>query len=265
MVVECANQRNFGSLSKSKQVKQVGKRVLSDNKGHLQANFCDEKGRPFSGEWHENRWKIQEALSFYKVLLVNRKLLEQHSQKHGKIQKKQQYSGLRHHMRVARVLESMGKWVNTCKQKGDVSGVKVGDEFLWRGELIIVGLHHEFQRGIDYMKLINGKILATSIVDSGRYENDTGITSDKFVYCGEGENPDIGGGKILKDQKLLGGNLALKNSMDDKVPIRVIRRRFNNNDCAYKFVYDGLYRVTGYWTEKGKSGKDVYKFSMRKC
>ncbi|XP_022762091.1 YDG domain-containing protein At5g47160-like [Durio zibethinus] len=158
-------------------------------------------------------------------------------------------------MRAARVLESLGKSVNTSKQIGHVSGIEVGDEFLWRGELSIVGLHHGFQRGIDCMKLINDKIMATSIVDSGRYENAVGITSDKLIYCGEGENPDIGGRKKPNDQKLVGGNLALKNSMDDKMPVRVIHRvirRFNNNYCGYKFVYDGLYRVTEFWKEKGK-------------
>ncbi|XWS55226.1 hypothetical protein CRYUN_Cryun10bG0156800 [Craigia yunnanensis] len=254
---------NSGSLSRSKQAKQVAKKVLSD-KGHSQANFCADKEMPYTAEWYASHLEIKELLSFYRKLLVNRKLLDQLSQECGKSPDRRQYSGLGVHIRVARVLESLGKCVNTIKQIGHVSGIKVGDEFLWRGELSIVGLHHEFQRGIDCLKLINGKIMATSIVDSGRYENVVGITSSKLVYSGEGENPNLSGGKKPKDQKLVGGNLALKNSMDEKIPVRVIRRRFNNNDCSYKFVYDGLYRVTEFWKEKGEFGKYVYKFSLRK-
>ncbi|XP_022762240.1 histone-lysine N-methyltransferase, H3 lysine-9 specific SUVH5-like [Durio zibethinus] len=253
---------NVGSSSKFKQAKEVGKRVLSD-KGNSRTTSPADKERPFTAEWYASSRRIKEALSFYRKLLGNRKLLDELSQECGKNPERWQNSGLRVHMRVASVLESLGKWVNTSKQIGHVSGIKVGDYFLWRGELVIVGLHYEFQKGIDCMKLINGKTVATSIVDSGRYENAVGITCDKLIYCGEGENPDIGGRKKPKDQKLVGGNLALKNSMDDKMPVRVIRR-FNNNDRGYKFVYDGLYRVTEFWKERGKFGKYVYKFSLRK-
>ncbi|XVF00712.1 hypothetical protein REPUB_Repub04eG0025100 [Reevesia pubescens] len=228
------------------------KRVMSE-KGHSQA-----KKRSFTEE-------IKKVVSFYRVLLDDRKLLEKLCQEHGMRPDERKYSGLRVHMRVARVLKCLGKWVNTNRQIGDISGIKVGDEFLWRGELCIVGLHHEFQRGIDCMKLFNGKIVAISIVDSGRYENVAGITSGQLVYCGEGENLNLGRGKKPKDQKLVGGNLALKNSMDYKMPIRVIRR-FNNIDSgsSYKFVYDGLYRVTKFWKESGKFGTYVYKFSLIK-
>ncbi|XWS40326.1 hypothetical protein CRYUN_Cryun18bG0131100 [Craigia yunnanensis] len=261
MVVVRPKARNGGSLSRSKQAKQVGKKVLSD-KGYPQATLCAAKERSFTAEWYASRREIKAVLSFYRLLLVNRKLLDQLSQKHGKTPERRQYSGLIVHMRVARVLESLGKCVNTSKQFGHVSGIKVGDEFLWRGELSIVGLHHEFQRGIDCMKLINGKIMATSIVDSGRYKNVMGITADKLVYCGEGENPTIGKDKKPKDQKLVGGNLALKNNMDEKMPVRVIRRI--NNDHGYKFIYEGLYRVVEFWKVRGEFDKLIYKFSLKK-
>ncbi|OMO88321.1 SRA-YDG domain-containing protein [Corchorus capsularis] len=182
-------------------------------------------------------------------------------------------------MRAARVLEQLGKWVNTTKEIGHVSGVKVGDEFHWRCELSIAGLHRDFQKGIVYMKLINGQSLATSIVDSGRYDNVEGNTPNTFTYCGQGENPNFG--RKPKDQKLVGGNLALKNSFVSKMPVRVIRKVYNFDDskrdsesmaagsegnvCGYKFVYDGLYQVTKYWPErKGASGAKVYRFLLKK-
>ena len=259
MVAVRPKPRNCGSFSRSKQAKQIGKKVLSD-KAYPQATLCAAKERPFTAEWYASRREIKDVVSFYRLLLVNRKLLDQLSQKLGKSAERRQYSGLIVHMRVARVIESLGKCVNTSKQIGHVSGIKVGDEFLWRGELSVVGLHHEFQRGIDCMKLINGKIMATSIVDSGRYKNVMG--SDKLVYCGEGENPTLGRGKKPKDQKLAGGNLALKTNMDEKMPVRVIRRI--NNDDGYKFIYEGLYCVDGYWKVRGEFDKLIYKFSLKK-
>lgn len=235
--------------------KQVSKKMASDHKGDSKANDPS-----FTAEWFAVRREIMEVLSFYRGLLVNRKLLEQlEDGKCPEAERRTQYSGLRFHMRVARVLKSLGKWVDTGKQIGHVPGIKVGDEFLWRGELSLVGLHHEYQKGIACVKSITGKIMASSIVESGRYGNIVWINSDKLVYCGEG--------KKAKDQKLVGGNLALKNSMDEKMPVRVIRRFKDydiNNGYNYKFVYLGLYRVTEYWKEKGQFGACVFKFSLRK-
>ncbi|KAK6254026.1 hypothetical protein QUC31_015746 [Theobroma cacao] len=259
-----------GFSSKRKQAKQDGK--------NPRAVVCADNEGPFTAEWYASRRKIEETLRFYRELLVNRKLFDELSQEPEKSSDGKKYSGIGVHMRAARVLESSGGWVNTSKQIGHVSGIKVGDDFRWRGELSIVGLHHEFQKGIDYMKLINGKTLATSIVDSGRYENGVGITSDVLIYCGEGENPNLSRVRKPKDQKLVGGNLALKNSMDSKTPVRVIRRLTDidtskesttvgaakGNDIGYKFVYDGLYRVTGFWKERGKFGRYVYKFSLKR-
>ncbi|KAK8530073.1 hypothetical protein V6N13_102953 [Hibiscus sabdariffa] len=255
---------NGGSSSKFNPPKEANTRATSHRN-----LFRDDRDRPFTAQWQGARRNTMKSLRFYRELLVNRKLLDKLSQEHGNSSESGRNWGLKVHMRAAKVVESSDKyWVNTGKQIGPISGINVGDEFYWRGELIIVGLHRDFQRGIDYMKLVNGKTLATSIVDSGRYENVEGVSSDMMVYCGEGENPNFSCGRKPKDQKLARGNLALKNSMDEKMPVRVIRRAYNDGveyGCDYKFVYGGLYLVTEYWKEKGKFGTDVYKFLLRKC
>ena len=63
------------------------------------------------------------------------------------------------------------KWVNTAKRLGPVPGVEVGDRFQYRTELYIVGLHLQFQKGIDYMKE-DGVLIATSIVATEKYSNE---------------------------------------------------------------------------------------------
>ncbi|EOY22744.1 SU(VAR)3-9 [Theobroma cacao] len=156
------------------------------------------------------------------------------------------------------------KWINMHKRLGPIPGVKVGDYFSWRAELNIIGLHRQHMCGIDYMEL-DGRILATSIVDSGRYDNVVESNDEQefpnvLIYSGQGENLKFRSRKLVNDQKLEGGNLALKNSAETKTPIRVIRKFCFKGasskivDC--KYVYDGLYFVDGYREEKASSGAE---------
>ncbi|KAK8522313.1 hypothetical protein V6N13_115289 [Hibiscus sabdariffa] len=258
-------------FSKSNQAIHVGKRVQ-----HVQGQFhetCSKKVTTFTPEWYAIRRNIDEALRCYRRLRLVKEIRDKVSNIHGLSPERGKCSGLALHKRVGRLLKSLGKWVNTTKQIGCVAGIEIGDEFHWRGELCIVGLHNDFQRGIDCIASLNGRIWATSIVDSGRYDSTTStstgrrVSPNEFTYCGEGENHIFGGGKKkLKDQKLVGGNLALMNNMVDRKPVRVIRKYNhigNANDSGYKFVYEGLYRVTKYWKEiRGDSGTYVYKFKL---
>ncbi|CAN8255267.1 unnamed protein product [Cochlearia groenlandica] len=65
---------------------------------------------------------------------------------------------------------------------GQVLGVEVGDEFIYRMELNILGVHRPSQAGIDYMKDDKGKILATSVVASGCYKDKEVDDSDVIIY-----------------------------------------------------------------------------------
>jgi euchromatic histone-lysine N-methyltransferase len=51
----------------------------------------------------------------------------------------------------------------------EVDGVEVGDEFLFRVELAIVGLHNPLRAGIATTRDKYGEIIAISIVASGGY------------------------------------------------------------------------------------------------
>ncbi|MFQ6622929.1 hypothetical protein Gotur_002876 [Gossypium turneri] len=258
-----------GPLYKSKQARHVVGKVVRHVKVHPRG-ICSNQQTAFTPEWYERRSAIKEALRCYRRLLSDKDYRESISKDHGMGLERGKPSGIGQHMRLAKLVRCLGKWVNTAKQIGCVAGIEVGDGFHWRGELCIVGLHSEFQKGIDCITSLNGsKIWATSIVDSGRYDSCTRkVSSDEFTYCGEGENPSFCGFKKLKDQKLVGGNRALMNNMIDRKPVRVIRR-FDNigntNESGYKFVYEGLYQVNRCWKEiRMDSGKYVYKFNLVK-
>ena len=165
-------------------------------------------------------------------------------------------------MVAALTLKGQQNWVNTTKQLGHVPGIEVGSTFRYRVELAIVGLHSHFQNGIDYMQK-DGKVLAISVVDSGRYAN-AKESSDVLIYSGQGGSPMVGHDKQPEDQKLERGNLALKNSFGAKTPVRVTRGFQAINTTSNGYTYDGLYFVDKYWQERGQFGTLVYKFKLKR-
>lgn len=152
---------------------------------------------------------------------------------------------------------------------GEVPGVEIGDEFLYRVELAIVGLHRPYQGGIDTTKDITDILVAISIVASGGYP-DKLSSSGEVIYTGSGGKP--AGKKESEDQKLERGNLALKNCIKTKTPVRVIHgfKGQNKEECSHSkarevstFTYDGLYHVVDCWQE-GLPGSRVFKYRLQR-
>ncbi|KAL7219709.1 hypothetical protein ACSBR2_012717 [Camellia fascicularis] len=180
--------------------------------------------------------------------------------------KKQGYLSRRPDLKAAQIIRAKGKEVNTGKQIiGSVPGVDVDDEFQYRVELALVGIHRLYQAGIDYMKH-GGMIIATSIVASGGYADDLD-NPDVLIYSGHGGNITGRKKQQPKGQKLERGNLALKNSISAKNPVRVIHgskeTKLSTLDARAKIVltytYDGLYTVERYMHDVGPhGGKELF-------
>ncbi|XP_004511737.1 histone-lysine N-methyltransferase, H3 lysine-9 specific SUVH3 [Cicer arietinum] len=210
----------------------------------------------FSGHVNDSvtRNKVRQTLRLFQA--VSRKLLQEVEAKSSERERK------RIDLQAAKILKENGNYVNTGKQLlGPVPGVEVGDEFQYRVELNMIGLHRQTQGGIDYLKH-NGKILATSIVASGGYADELD-NSDVLIYTGQGGNV-MTTGKEPEDQKLERGNLALKNSSEEKNPVRVIRGSESMDGKSKTYVYDGLYLVESHWQDMGPHGKLVYRFRLRR-
>ncbi|XP_066327193.1 uncharacterized protein [Miscanthus floridulus] len=147
---------------------------------------------------------------------------------------------------------------------GNIPGVEVGDEFHFRIELSIVGLHRQYQGGIDISK-VNGVPVAISVVASRGYPDELS-SSGELIYTGSGGK--AGGNKDGGDQKLERGNLALKNCIETKTPVRVIhgfkgRSRSEVGKQTSTFTYDGLYEVVECWQEGPKGGM-VIKYKLQR-
>ncbi|WJX55107.1 [histone H3]-lysine(4) N-trimethyltransferase [Trifolium repens] len=212
----------------------------------------------FSGRENDSmaRNKVRNALRLFQA--VSRKLLQEAEAKAKSNEKERR----RFDLQAAKILKEKGNYVNEGEKiMGAVPGVEVGDEFQYRIELNIIGLHRQIQGGIDYMKHKN-KMLATSIVASGGYSDELDNT-DVLIYTGQGGNV-MSSDKDPEDQKLERGNLALKNSSEEKNPVRVIRGSESMDGKSRIYVYDGLYLVESCWQEMGTHGKLVYKFRLQR-
>ncbi|CAN0915987.1 YDG domain-containing protein At5g47150 [Linum grandiflorum] len=165
------------------------------------------------------------------------------------------------HSAAAQKLKRMGRWVNKEPRVGHVPGIEIGDAFRSRAEMVVIGLHREFIRGIDTINK-GGDLLAACVAATDRYLDNDMELKDTLWYSGEGGNPNVSQGVAVQDQKLEGGNYALWNSMKKKAPVRVIRKKFVLRQPRY--VYDGLYLVMDFTESKGVKGNLVFKFRLMK-
>ncbi|KAL2642100.1 hypothetical protein R1flu_009687 [Riccia fluitans] len=182
---------------------------------------------------------------------------------------------------------------------GEIEGIEVGRRFSSRGEVSVIGLHRELQKGINVVVMKDSAhdlqtTIGTSIVFGlgDKYpDNKIGLgENDVSIYSGEGGRPSkkkrdrnkdrnakgLDESPRYTDQKLTGGNLALVNSFKLKIPIRVIKglhkgsgirkgirkglRKGLHNSDNKKYVYDGLYQIIDVQYQRGVHGNNVYKF-----
>lgn len=141
---------------------------------------------------------------------------------------------------------------------GEVPGVAVGATFANRRVLAQAGVHRHTMMGISW----STGMPAESVVISGGYEDDQDW-GDVILYTGMGGSNS---GTQVKDQTLTAGNMALMKSLELRTPVRVVR----GAKAAGPFApdrglrYEGLFRVTDAFFERGRSGCRVWRFVLTK-
>ncbi|KAK8949500.1 Histone-lysine N-methyltransferase, H3 lysine-9 specific SUVH5 [Platanthera zijinensis] len=162
---------------------------------------------------------------------------------------------------AADILKAHGHWPHPSPLLGRVPGVEIGDQFIYRTELTLTRLHRPPENGIDYDAV---SCLATSIVASGGYPDDYSLTNGVLIYTGMGGISRQRKGEP-RDQKMEGGNLALKRSMEAREPVRVIYGiRDLKMATASVFFYDGLYMVEEWRSVVGSNDCFVFEFRLRR-
>lgn len=113
----------------------------------------------------------------------------------------------------------------------------------------------------------NGSVIvATSIIASGGY-SDYMANADVLIYSGQGGNLTGRNNEPQNDQEMEKGNLALRNCITTRTKVRVTRgfeTKASNMRARITYTYDGLYTVEKFWRERGKHGKLVFKFELRR-
>lgn len=150
--------------------------------------------------------------------------------------------------------------MSTQRIFGEIENIFEGDTFSTRIDLSTAKVHKPIQAGISGSQNEG----ADSIVISGGYEDDEDL-GDIIIYTGHGGRSNESKYQVA-NQTLTRGNKALALSCENKLPVRVIRGAHKNATFAPEtgYRYDGLYYVTDYWHEKGRSGYTVWRFRLEK-
>lgn len=141
---------------------------------------------------------------------------------------------------------------------GEIPGVPVGTVFASRRELSRAGVHRPLQAGISGAENEG----ADSIVLSGGYEDDNDF-GNVIIYTGHGGQDPVSH-RHVADQELTRQNKALVVSMNERLPIRVIRGATHSSPFAppQGYRYDGLFIVERHWHDQGAAGFRVWRFRM---
>ena len=142
---------------------------------------------------------------------------------------------------------------------GEITGVQEGQWFEGRKEMMPTSFHRNWGAGIDG----NGSEGTAAIVLSGGYEDDKDL-GDEIIYTGAGGN-DANSGKQVADQTWTNrGNAGLLKSMNEGLPVRVIRGHKHKSPFSPTsgYTYAGLYSVVDAWQETGKSGFKICRFRL---
>ena len=142
---------------------------------------------------------------------------------------------------------------------GEINGIAEGHWFKSRNEMMPTSFHRSEQRGIDG----NGREGTSAIVLSGGYEDDEDL-DDLIIYTGAGGR-DANSRKQISDQSWKEpGNAGLLKSMNEGLPVRVVRGFKHKSTFSPEigYSYAGLYSVVDAWIETGKSGMKVCRFKL---
>ena len=142
---------------------------------------------------------------------------------------------------------------------GEIEGIEEGQWFEGRKEMMPTSFHRNWGAGIDG----NGSEGTAAIVLSGGYEDDKDL-GDEIIYTGAGGN-DPNSGKQIDDQTWKNrGNAGLLKSMNEGLPVRVIRGHKHKSQFSPKsgYTYAGLYSVVDAWQKTGKSGFKICRFRL---
>ncbi|KAL1809151.1 hypothetical protein ACET3Z_026141 [Daucus carota] len=148
---------------------------------------------------------------------------------------------------------------------GEIPGVEIGDEFVYREQIRLVGLHRDLIRGISTTLHGNGQEVAACVV--ANYADHNNLAGDDvYVYGGDGgklimaHRSNLG---VLNHQLLENGNQAMVNSIAVGNTIHLLARLVME-DATRRYVFLGFFRVTGFGVVQSNNGFNVFEFFLER-
>lgn len=146
---------------------------------------------------------------------------------------------------------------------GHIPGVHIGDEFFYRAEVKLIGLHRHMFRGISTCVHTDQEVAACVVANY--QDHNFLITDDIYIYGGEGGELTLAHRfhlRVLADQRLTNGNSAMIRSIHVENLIRLVVRTLMA-DNTRRYIYLGHFIVTDYDIIES-NGFDVYEFLLER-
>ncbi|KAK1364766.1 hypothetical protein POM88_040327 [Heracleum sosnowskyi] len=151
--------------------------------------------------------------------------------------------------------------ISRARTLGHVPGVHIGDDFFYRQEIRLVGLHRDMIRGISTTLYDDGVEIGACVV--ANYEDhNVVIEDDLYCYGSDGGNLILAHRlhlRVLNNQELENGNYAMVNSIEVANPIRLLGRNLME-DGTRRYVFVGLFKVLFHAIIQSDNEFDVFEF-----
>lgn len=142
---------------------------------------------------------------------------------------------------------------------GEIAGQPVGSTYASRREAKDAKVHRFTMQGISgsAAKGADCIVLSKGYVD----DEDHG---DWILYTGAGGNDSSTKQQVADQDITLYSNAALVYSEENGLPVRVLRGYQGEQPYAPKsgYRYDGLYKVTRHWADRGSNGYRIWRFHL---
>ncbi|CAI0463719.1 unnamed protein product, partial [Linum tenue] len=162
--------------------------------------------------------------------------------------------------------------VNSNMKLGLLPGIVAGHRFFSRAEMVAIGFQQHWLSGIDYLRKHSKRLmqndhiphLAVAVVLAHPSKGDIDCINE-VVFTHPSGNKLPSNRHRVENQAMPDARLALKNNMEQCIPVRFIyAHKCSDTNGSKEYTYCGLYKVLKCWSVEGKHGQPVFTYRLKK-
>ncbi|CAN0929159.1 Histone-lysine N-methyltransferase, H3 lysine-9 specific SUVH4 [Linum grandiflorum] len=187
------------------------------------------------------------------------------------VQKQTQASNLSDANTTEKILTTKEKLYPKVKL-GLLPGIVAGHRFFSRAEMVAIGFELRWLTGIDYLRKYSKRLmqnnstpyLAVAVVLSYTSRGDVD-GKHEVVYIHQGGIKLPCNTQQEETQYMLGASSALKNNMEQCIPVRLIcGQKCSDKNGSKEYTYCGLYKIMNRSCVESKHGQSVFTYRLKK-